>query len=530
MINISYGKLESRLQSVMTKYKVRQLNNQLITDEYIRGLLQEIQTKLHKEKKVRLIDVALAHDIDLGYLKDLVFDHFAEDFSKGLSFDIQSSFLFSKNYFRFVTSKVLDIFYWNQSIYCQINGQIFASLHPLNISDLCTRYMIKRDRLEEYLVSKQFQVENDLILSPLFLRSRLNDVQTQIFKNGKVDFDYLRQHHMIVKPKKYIEKELRDQLDSLVFLTECCLNSGELERILISIQDELNRTGFCDIEDHVSYTLKLKDMRLIFEIVAKTLSEKSLDCIQQKSLILSTKFLSKCQRILVIKDKMVKLFEDFVYQDFKKNISILRDNTGLKNLFNDKLGLDYNLEERLQDFLFSELRDQVDQDRLSKQYYLHKKKGVSKKIKTDFKFSFSSLSVKALLERFEFIGDFYLLGIKTRDTLRAKSLKIEEDKLQTSQAILDFMDINLKYLNQVLIHLMFTVFLKKFNSTTLEESLFSGTDYISHFSSYFEKIFKSKSTLYSIFSSLPKDIRKTIRSCSREEMSLSEINQDKDVR
>lgn len=95
----------------MTKYKVRQLNNQLITDEYIRGLLQEIQTKLHKEKKVRLIDVALAHDIDLGYLKDLVFDHFAEDFSKGLSFDIQSSFLFSKNYFRFVTSKVLDIFY-----------------------------------------------------------------------------------------------------------------------------------------------------------------------------------------------------------------------------------------------------------------------------------------------------------------------------------------------------------------------------------------------------------------------------------
>jgi hypothetical protein len=106
-MNISYGKLDARLESVMSKYKVRLLNNQLITDEYIKSLLQKIQTRLEREKKVKLIDVALENDIDLKYLKELVFDHFAEDFKQGLSFDIESSYLFSRNYFKFVQAKVI---------------------------------------------------------------------------------------------------------------------------------------------------------------------------------------------------------------------------------------------------------------------------------------------------------------------------------------------------------------------------------------------------------------------------------------
>ena len=110
VMNISYGKLEARLATVMNKYPIRLLNNQLITDEYIKSLLQEIQNKLDKDKKVKLIDVALENDIDMGYLKTIVFEHFAEDFQKGLSFDIESSFLFSKNYFKFVQAQVIFMF------------------------------------------------------------------------------------------------------------------------------------------------------------------------------------------------------------------------------------------------------------------------------------------------------------------------------------------------------------------------------------------------------------------------------------
>lgn len=105
-MNVSYAKLEARLDSVLAKFQVRRLNNQLITSEYISSLLQTIQNALDKDKKVKLFDVALRSDIDLGYLKQLVFEHFADDFKQGLSFDVESSFLFSKDYFRLVQAKV----------------------------------------------------------------------------------------------------------------------------------------------------------------------------------------------------------------------------------------------------------------------------------------------------------------------------------------------------------------------------------------------------------------------------------------
>jgi hypothetical protein len=153
--------------------------------------------------------------------------------------------------------------------------------------------MVKKARLEEYLISQGFQIENDLILSPLFLKTRKNEVQMQLVKNGKVDFEFLQKELMIVKPKIYIEREFKDEMEDLVFLSQSCINNSELERILVSIKDELNRTGFCDIEHHINYTLKLVDMTLIFDIIKKKLIEKNMECIQQNSLILSEKFLSK---------------------------------------------------------------------------------------------------------------------------------------------------------------------------------------------------------------------------------------------
>jgi hypothetical protein len=194
--------------------------------------------------------------------------------------------------------------------------------------------------------------------------------------------------------------------------------------------------------------------------------------------------------------------------------------------------MEYTLEERIQEFLFNELREEIDLEKLTKQYFLHKKKkkkSKPSKKKSDYKFSFSTLNIKALLERFEFLSEFYLLALKTKETLSAKATKIDLARAESSRAILGFMDMNLEYLNQVLVHLMFVVFLKKFNKTQLDESLFSGTDHISHYSSYFQKIFKSSNTLLAIYSSLDKDMRQIIRSCVKSGVTFSEVNQDAEV-
>lgn len=107
VMNVAYGKIESRIDSVLQKYSIKMLNNQLITNDYLKGLMKDIENILEKEKKCKLIDVALKNEIGLDYLKQIVFEHFADDFKDGLSFDIETSFLFSKNYLKFAKSRVM---------------------------------------------------------------------------------------------------------------------------------------------------------------------------------------------------------------------------------------------------------------------------------------------------------------------------------------------------------------------------------------------------------------------------------------
>ena len=105
-MNVAYGKIESRIENVLGKYNVKILNNQLTTEEYLHSLMKEIENILEKEKKCKLIDVALKNEIEHDYLKKLVFDHFSEDFKNGLTFDVETSYLFSKNYVKFAKAKV----------------------------------------------------------------------------------------------------------------------------------------------------------------------------------------------------------------------------------------------------------------------------------------------------------------------------------------------------------------------------------------------------------------------------------------
>ena len=84
--------------------------------------------------------------------------------------------------------------------------------------------------------------------------------------------------------------QFKDKLSSLVFLPKSCLNASELERILTALQDELRQTGFCDLNDHLNYTLSQRDLECIFQLISKRLAEKSVECVLQGSLILSVRF------------------------------------------------------------------------------------------------------------------------------------------------------------------------------------------------------------------------------------------------
>lgn len=227
-------------------------------------------------------------------------------------------------------------------------------------------------------------------------------------------------------------------------------------------------------------------------------------------------------------------FTDFLFDNFEKHLSVLQDNTALKNLFNERLGVDYTLEERIQHFLFAQLRSEIDVPGLRKQNFLRKKKKKASKNSTkgasQFKFSFAGVSAKQLIDKFEFMSEFFLLARKSCDSLRAKAAKAGLGECENSRLVLEFAEQGLGYLQEVLIHLMFHVFLKKFNVLKLEESSFAGCDDLSHFASFFRKNFVSHNTLYAVYSSLPKDIRQSLRESTIEAKgSFTEAKDDENV-
>ena len=105
-MNVSYGRLKDRVANVLERFPVRILNNQLLTDEYISDIMDEIRERLCRDHKCKLLEVAMAHDLELSYLKSLIQDHFGKELRDGFHIDSDSSFFFSNLYFSRVKAKV----------------------------------------------------------------------------------------------------------------------------------------------------------------------------------------------------------------------------------------------------------------------------------------------------------------------------------------------------------------------------------------------------------------------------------------
>lgn len=132
-----------------------------------------------------------------------------------------------------------------------------------------------------------------MVISPLFQSNRKNDIKRILTESGIIDYAYLKKVHRILKPKEFISSTLSKDIDNLYFLQKSCLYLNELERIILSVSEELNQTGYCDMETQLNYTLDSQDLDAIFDLLVQKLKEKKIDCIQSDSLILSSKFLSK---------------------------------------------------------------------------------------------------------------------------------------------------------------------------------------------------------------------------------------------
>lgn len=106
VMNVSYRRLSDRVENLLSRFPVRVLNNQLLTDEYIDDIMSEIKEKLFRDHKCKLLEVAMAHDMELSYLKNLVYDYFKSELKSGFHIDQDSSYFFSDLYFNRVSANV----------------------------------------------------------------------------------------------------------------------------------------------------------------------------------------------------------------------------------------------------------------------------------------------------------------------------------------------------------------------------------------------------------------------------------------
>lgn len=177
--------------------------------------------------------------------------------------------------------------------------------------------------------------------------------------------------------------------------------------------------------------------------------------------------------------------------------------------------MDYSIEERLQEFIFDELRSEIDLNKMKTNLYVNKnKKKISKsKIALKKNNSFSGLTIGQIEERFEFVSGCCLMNLKTQKNLLALATKNGTENEENFVKVFDFMKESNRYMTETLLHLMLAVVAYKFDQELLSHDIWASSSDISAFASFFERIFKEKSDLYMIYNKLPKDIKATIKQC-----------------
>ena len=455
MLNLSADIIEARFGVLQKKFRLTKLNEQLITQEYIEFILKEIDHELSKKQICALSDFALANDLEVNLLRSFIQSSTSELARKLSSQKFINNVIYSQQFFSTLERK--------------ITGALNGSLEPIKVDKLCELTQTDRGIMVEFLAGKELKREGDMILPKNYSANRKKMLQELMARNGYVEYSFVQSSFSVSKPKEYIKENCDPTLGT--FFDKIFVLNEELERISTLCQQGLKKSGIfdCSSVDHIPFGKN--DRALLSRSLGEVLSRRGVDFEHEAEFIFLRSFLKGCI------DQTSKL-------DDISEKSIIEDLIKAKKL-------EFMAEDSVKKFVASKVRQHLALHREAN-FAVPKKKKEKLKHAVDY----NKFSVDSLVDRFEFISQYYLLTEKAFGGLGKTFAEKYAQILEPYRT----------FLQKVVLQNMMFLLLRKYKLIMDPDSFNPLADF-EHFPDIFQPIFKQDSAVFSALDQLPKELK-----------------------
>lgn len=311
LLNISFEKIESRLDLVLNKYQdLYRLNDFLFTGDYIDSICEQVNEDLQQKMHVPLVDISSKFNFPVEFIKGMLV--------KKIGGIIQGVSEGGK----------LTTFSYVQTMRAKIRGVLRGSIRPVPLSSLVKDYDIEEEglgeRIEELLGNEEIEgkVQGGMFVPSRFLKNQELIVKNFFRQNDYIEYSLMTKQLMITKPKDFLKNMFKD---SCIFLDNVCFNKDCLSGVKEQVVSLLD-FGWVDLQNILPSVLKDEEIETITTKYMGLNDSTEID----GTLLFSKEFLEKCT--IALKDRII----DYIYKTPQKLVE--NKDTSMKPSQNQKSG------------------------------------------------------------------------------------------------------------------------------------------------------------------------------------------------
>lgn len=193
--------------------------------------------------------------------------------------------------------KSLETLSYKNIVKSIVRGLLAAQLVPINLIQLANRHKLQPSILESscaaLLEAKLAEGElNGAVFTPRSFLDKRKDIIEKVFlKQGYIEFSWVTSHFRANKPENFLKKILGNDEDRYLYLGTCVFDASQLELLRSNLEENLESSGFCEIDDVLPSGLEPVDIEMIIK-EKLNLKDVIINC--EQNMFLSKKFMDKC--------------------------------------------------------------------------------------------------------------------------------------------------------------------------------------------------------------------------------------------
>ena len=250
ILNVPIEKIETRIESVIKKYKFFLIDGVLITNTYLDKLSDEINEDLIKKSELHISDLAIKYEFSVPFIFQTITDRL------GIIIDG----LFTPDGSKLLTQGYINI------LNAQIKGVMRSQWGPCNIQQISKKYSLDEQKVEGFLqdliTNKQLlgKIQNGMYFPDRFIDKQEQLLRSYFDRNGMIEYDFIKTQFYAPKPKQFLQKFLSDEA---ILLDTCAFSSKEMKQIPETINNLVEENGYAESYDIFPANFTNKDIEQI---------------------------------------------------------------------------------------------------------------------------------------------------------------------------------------------------------------------------------------------------------------------------